>query len=74
VPIYEYRCQRCDADFERLVRSPNERVKCPECAGRRVRRKLSTFAVSGSSQDRRSRSAESSCGSCRAASCAGCRR
>jgi putative FmdB family regulatory protein len=48
VPIYEFHCQQCDGDFEQLVRTTSGRpaVKCPECASRKVSRKLSLFGVS----------------------------
>ncbi len=51
MPIYEYRCEHCDDEFEELVSSgtPDSQVECPAC-GRQgsARRKLSAFAVSGS--------------------------
>jgi putative FmdB family regulatory protein len=47
MPIYEYRCRSCEADFEELVRSAEaeKSVKCPECGGRKVDRRLSVFAA-----------------------------
>ncbi|MCP4594632.1 MAG: zinc ribbon domain-containing protein [bacterium] len=47
MPIYEYRCDRCEHEFEELARSMNARakVKCPECGGTQVNRKQSTFAA-----------------------------
>jgi putative FmdB family regulatory protein len=36
VPIFEYRCLKCDHEFERLVRSSSESVECPACASPRV--------------------------------------
>lgn len=49
MPIYEYRCTRCDERFEELVRidTPDDDVECPRCGGRHARRRLSTFATSG---------------------------
>jgi len=41
VPIFEYRCRKCDRVFERLVRSDAERVECPDCASRIVVKLLS---------------------------------
>ena len=43
MPIYEYRCKRCDARFEKLQRM-NEKAKCPKCGAGSVERLLSTFA------------------------------
>jgi putative FmdB family regulatory protein len=73
MPIYEYHCQQCDKDFEQLVRTTRVKVKCPTCDGRRVRRKPSLFATSGSSETSSERSTRSGCESCSASSCAGCR-
>ena len=51
MPIYEYRCQDCGKDFEKLVRSANsDGVRCPSCGEQHLALKLSTFAAhSGSS-------------------------
>jgi putative FmdB family regulatory protein len=52
MPLYEFQCTECDRAFEELVRTSTAiaEVKCPECGGDHVRRKVSTFAskVSGS--------------------------
>ena len=76
MPIYEYHCEGCDADFEQLVRttSAKARATCPDCGGHKARRKLSLFGMSSSSSSPATRSGGSSCGSCRATSCAGCRK
>jgi putative FmdB family regulatory protein len=81
VPIYEYRCQQCGADFEQLVRSSDDKVRCPKCFGRRVRRKLSVFAMSSSNKESARPvslpgplTGRSSCASCHASSCSGCHR
>jgi putative FmdB family regulatory protein len=49
MPIYEYRCEDCETDFEKLVRAFREAVVCPECGSGAVERLLSTFAMSGAS-------------------------
>ena len=48
MPIYEYKCQACDAKFEQLVRSMGDepKVKCPDCGSPKTARALSVFAVS----------------------------
>jgi putative FmdB family regulatory protein len=47
MPIYEYRCGRCHRDFGYLVLSPHgtEKVNCPFCKGKKVKRLLSSFSV-----------------------------
>jgi putative FmdB family regulatory protein len=49
MPIYEYRCDKCGAQFEELTSSADAaQVRCRRCASGRVTRLLSTFAVGGS--------------------------
>jgi putative FmdB family regulatory protein len=44
VPIYEFICQACQAEFEELVSSSSEEVPCPSCKSTAVTRKVSMFA------------------------------
>ena len=44
MPIYEYRCNDCGADFERLVRTEGQEVAC-ECGSEEVERQWSVFAA-----------------------------
>jgi putative FmdB family regulatory protein len=44
MPLYEYRCAGCGAEFERYVSSAATAVACPACASPDVKRKLSLFA------------------------------
>ncbi len=45
MPLYEFRCDACGAEFEKLVRSSAEgAVVCPFCHASTLTRKLSTFA------------------------------
>lgn len=52
MPLYEYRCRRCDADFEVLqpVGADGTDLECPDCGAQRPERQLSTFACSGETQ------------------------
>ncbi len=46
MPIYEYRCRSCKADFEELIRSQDAAdPACPQCGSRKVDRRLSVFAA-----------------------------
>ena len=45
MPIYEYHCTDCEADFEQLLRSmaSQEIIACPECGGQHVKKAISLF-------------------------------
>ena len=45
MPLFEYRCEACGAEFEALV-GPGETARCPQCGGDRLKKLLSTFAAS----------------------------
>ncbi len=45
MPIYDYRCRGCGAEFELIVRS-QDTPACPECKSVELDRQPSTFAVS----------------------------
>jgi putative FmdB family regulatory protein len=52
MPIYEYRCKRCEERFEQLVplRAEHPAVTCPRCGTQEVRKQMSTFATTESSR------------------------
>jgi putative FmdB family regulatory protein len=43
MPIYTYRCNACQAEFDQLVRG-DTRVACPQCQGRKLERLMSLTA------------------------------
>jgi len=47
MPIYEYRCKKCNNGFEALIRSAREEslVECPHCEQGEIERVLSSFSV-----------------------------
>ena len=47
MPLYEYRCNECTAEFEVLVRtvSSDPRPSCPACGATEVRKVLSLVAA-----------------------------
>ena len=45
MPVYEYRCKRCDAEFEKYVPGAATAVACPTCRSGEVMRKLSVFGL-----------------------------
>jgi len=44
MPIHEYVCHACQAQFEELVRG-EEAIECPVCRSAKVERRFSTFAT-----------------------------
>lgn len=47
MPIYEYKCGKCDQQFEQFVRSfdSDEAIACPQCGSKKVVKVPSVFAV-----------------------------
>jgi putative FmdB family regulatory protein len=75
MPIYEFQCDACGKRFEELFRSLTERrrPKCPKCKSPRVRKRFSTFAMSGT-QAGKGRGGGGGCATCHGGSCATCGR
>jgi putative FmdB family regulatory protein len=57
MPLYDFHCRGCGAEFERLIRA-GELVECPSCSSRDIERLLSTFALS--TEERRAAAARQS--------------
>ncbi|HSK29871.1 MAG TPA: zinc ribbon domain-containing protein [Candidatus Limnocylindria bacterium] len=45
MPIFEYRCRRCDRQFESIVLSSRERISCPSCGSTAVEKQFSVFSA-----------------------------
>jgi len=60
LPIFEYNCRGCLYDFEQLVRTTREPVRCPKCDSSSVEKQLSVF----SSPANRSEQAAAAPGGC----------
>lgn len=65
MPIYEYKCAKCDNQFEQLVKSMDskETITCPQCGGKKVEKMLSVFAAR-QGQPAPAAAAASGCGNC----------
>ena len=50
MPIFEYTCEHCGKNFERVVFSGEENgVVCPDCMSRDVKKNMSATSFMGSS-------------------------
>jgi putative FmdB family regulatory protein len=49
MPLFEYKCTKCNSKFEVLHKSANniESVECPECHSAETKKLLSTFSAAG---------------------------
>ena len=59
MPIFEYSCKQCQAEFELLVRAGTE-LACPKCGSAELDRKLSVPAIKSESTHRNAMAAAKS--------------
>lgn len=70
MPIFEYKCADCGEDFEKLIFG-KEAIRCPKCNSESVKKKFSTFGMSGV-ENPGTGGGSSACGSCSGKSCSTC--
>jgi len=46
MPIYEYKCNACGAEFSLLVMGSSQKIACSSCGSEDVSKKLSAFSCS----------------------------
>ncbi|MFC2158758.1 zinc ribbon domain-containing protein [Acidobacteriota bacterium] len=68
MPIYNYKCSKCQSRFELLVgvTADSNELKCTECGSTDIEKQLSTFSVGSSSQSQ----PDCASGSCPTSPCA----
>ncbi len=71
MPLYEYKCKKCNKEFEVLIFNLSEKVKCQHCGSKSVKRLLSTFGIGGK-ESSQGNSGGSSCSSSSCSGCTGC--
>jgi len=72
MPIFEFRCQSCGREFEKLVFGSDPEVECESCGSRAVEKLMSACAAKVGYKFTAASSAKSSCTSCSATSCSSC--
>lgn len=72
MPIFEFRCQACGAEFEKLVFG-NDEVECPDCHQKQVEKLMSACSAKvGYKFTATSNPKGGSCTGCSATSCSTC--
>jgi putative FmdB family regulatory protein len=73
MPIYEYVCDSCKAQFEKIVINRQQEISCPNCCSKKATIQLSVFssAIAGGSSKSGSGSSGGSGGACCGGGC-GC--
>jgi DNA-directed RNA polymerase subunit RPC12/RpoP len=78
MPLYEYNCKKCQAKFEKLVKSMSassggassestataEAIACPECGSTKITRSISVFAAVGKDAATARAPSPGGCGRC----------
>jgi putative FmdB family regulatory protein len=71
MPIFEFRCQACGHEFEKLVFAGDLQVDCPMCQNTQVEKLMSACAAKVGYKFTAA-SSKSSCTGCAATSCSTC--
>lgn len=72
MPIFEYHCQSCDKDFEKLVFGRDPEVECPFCGQTKVEKLMSACSAKVGYKFTAASSPTSSCSGCSSGSCSTC--
>ena len=73
MPIFEFHCNSCNQDFEKLVFGADPEVECPHCGQTKVEKLMSACCSKvGNKLTASSSGSQSSCTGCSATSCSSC--
>jgi putative FmdB family regulatory protein len=72
MPIYEYECQACGQEFEKLVLNNSQLITCPNCQSEQVTKQFSVFSGRSGGKSIDTSSGGAACGSCSSKSCSTC--
>ena len=71
MPIFEYKCDKCSEEFEKLVMGSNTEIECLKCGSKKATKKFSLFGMTGGEKPASS-SGGAGCSSCSSSSCSSC--
>ncbi|MGA2095185.1 MAG: zinc ribbon domain-containing protein [Candidatus Acidiferrum sp.] len=71
MPIYEYVCDECKTQFEKIVINKQQEIACPKCASKKATIQLSVFATANGAASGGPSSSSSGGGGCCGGGC-GC--
>jgi putative FmdB family regulatory protein len=71
MPIYEYVCNVCQTQFEKIVINKQQEISCPKCASKKATIQLSVFATAGNGSSSAPSGSSSGGGGCCGGGC-GC--
>ncbi len=74
MPIFEFHCNACDQNFEKLVFGSDPDVECPHCGQKRVEKLMSACNAKVGMKMTAASSPKggAACGSCSSGSCSTC--
>lgn len=72
MPIFEFRCQKCGNEFEKIVFNQNSKIQCPGCSSSKVEKKVSAFSFKSGSKFVAASSKAGGCSSCASHHCSTC--
>ena len=64
MPIYEYICDDCQNEFEKIVINKHQEIACPKCASEKAKIQLSVFSSSVAGGSSKSFTPQSGGGCC----------
>jgi putative FmdB family regulatory protein len=71
MPIYEYICDDCQNEFEKIVINKQQEISCPKCSSKNAKIQLSVFSSSVAGGSSKSFTPQSGGGGCCGGGC-GC--
>jgi len=72
MPIYEYKCAKCNEEFEAIVFGGDHAVTCPRCKGEDVKRLMSACGFKSSGSFTPASGSSGGCAGCSSNNCSSC--